>query len=332
MIVCIGESLIDVVEGKNIVGGCPLNVAVAASRLGSSVALFSKVSGDDLGTLILDKLIDDCVMFEPHLCSSPLPTMKGHAVVDSEGRASYAFDWEGSASVSLSREELIDAFSSMTDVDFVMTGSLGTVLPPSCNAIFPAIEAVQPHPVVLYDPNVRPALISNMEKFKHEMMQFVKKCDIVKVSDEDLHTVFGEDESERNLEAFCNGNSIHVIVTRGKDGSSWIAPGFRVDVPAQTVPHVVDTIGCGDTFTGAVLSALQRRKDGMKLPVSSSSRICLDALGPEEARTILDFASKASALNCMEKGCNPPHRDGCSDCRAVGIPIHGVEVQSCQTT
>ena len=320
MIVCIGESLIDVVDGGNHVGGCPLNVAMAASRLGASVALFSKVSQDSLGRLILETLIDNCIMFDPPMCSSPLYTMKGHAVVDEKGSASYKFDWEGSATVSFTQKELENAFSVMTDIDFVMTGSLGTVLPPGCDEIFPAISTIEPKPVVFYDPNVRPAVIACMEDFRRKMLEYTAKSDIVKVSDDDLALVFGPngaDASANGFRRFCKDHNVHLVVTRGSNGSTWFAPSFAVDVPAFEVNDVVDTIGCGDTFDGAILMQLQKMKDEMNLPSSTPARAVLDSLGHEDVRRLLGFASKASALNCREKGCNPPRL---------------VDVMACQTT
>lgn len=309
MIVCIGESLIDVVDGENHVGGCPLNVALAASRLGASVALFSKISQDSMGRLILETLIDNCVMFDPPMCSSPLPTLKGHAVVDGKGCASYKFDWVDSAAVSFSQKELENAFSVMTDIDFVMTGSLGTVLPPGCNEIFPAISVIEPKPVVFYDPNVRPSVIACMDDFRRKMLEYTVKSDIVKVSDDDLALVYGSrglKSAVDEFKGFCNENNVHLIVTGGSKGSTWFAPSFSVDVPAVKVKDVVDTIGCGDAFDGAILMQLQKRKDSMDLSSSTPSRVVLDSLGPEDVGIMLGFASKASALNCLEKGCDPP--------------------------
>lgn len=320
MIVCIGESLIDVVDGENHVGGCPLNVALTASRLGASVALFSKISQDSMGRLILETLIDNCIMFDPPMCSSHLPTMKGHAVVDENGCASYKFDWEGSATVSFTHKELENAFSVMTDIDFVMTGSLGTVLPPGCDEIFPAISTIEPKPVVFYDPNVRPAVIACMEDFERKMLEYTAKSDIVKVSDDDLALVYGSKDAYAALngfKVFCKDNNVHLIVTKGSKGSTWFAPSFTVDVPAAEAKDVVDTIGCGDTFDGAILMQLQKMKDEMNLPSSTPARAVLDSLGHEDVRRLLGFASKASALNCREKGCNPPRL---------------VDVMACQTT
>ena len=42
MIGVVGESLIDIVENNELIGGCAFNVAIAASRLGAPVTYFAK--------------------------------------------------------------------------------------------------------------------------------------------------------------------------------------------------------------------------------------------------------------------------------------------------
>ena len=73
----------------------------------------------------------------------------------------------------------------------------------------------------------------------------------------------------------------------GESGSSVAAPKIEV----------VDTVGAGDSFMSALLSAMDR--DG--------------ALGPqktpptrERLQDWLDFAAKASAITCTRKGSDPP--------------------------
>ena len=73
MIAAVGESLIDIVNGKELIGGCPFNVALAASRLGAPVSYFGKVSADRQGLMILEKMIDNGILFDPELCNAPEP-------------------------------------------------------------------------------------------------------------------------------------------------------------------------------------------------------------------------------------------------------------------
>ena len=67
-VVCIGESLIDFKDTGHLnfqgfVGGSPLNVAVATSRLGGSVAFASNVSTDMVGESIINFMMNNEIDF-----------------------------------------------------------------------------------------------------------------------------------------------------------------------------------------------------------------------------------------------------------------------------
>ena len=127
---------------------------------------------------------------------------------------------------------------------------------------------------------------------------------IVRVSDEDLAYLFpgtGQDDAEKRMAALCRNN---LIVTHGEKGSSWITGSFRVDCPAFSgIGEIVDTVGCGDTFNGAVIAYLDR--NGLIGRLGN--------LQKEEVEKMLDYASKAAGLNCLFEGCNPPRRVGNED-------------------
>ncbi len=106
MIACVGESLIDRIGDKTLIGGCPLNVAVAASRLGAPVTFFGKISSDEYGLSILEKMIDDGILFDPQNCNASEPTLCSKATVGEDGKASYTFDYEGTAECSKTEAEL----------------------------------------------------------------------------------------------------------------------------------------------------------------------------------------------------------------------------------
>ncbi len=301
MIVCVGESLIDVVYKNGTVsetiGGCPLNVALTTARLGSSTALFTKVSSDSYGNMILEKLIDNCIMFDPQLCNENLPTLCSKAIIDSEGKAQYTFDWQQTVAANVTVAQLSNAFSVMTDIDFIMTGSLLLTFPSTRDAIFPAIDTISPAPVIFYDPNVRPMVIEHMDEFKTNMLQYAQKCEIVKISEDDLNLVFSNlslEEAIQELRKYCK---LHLIVTLGERGSMWFAPNFTTSVAACQVEKLVDTIGCGDVFSGSILAQLQKRKEETKKGIEDITET--------EVKEILEFASKMAADNCAKKGCDP---------------------------
>ena len=294
--------MVDVVykDGKvsETVGGCPLNVALTTARLDASTALFSKTSTDPYGNLILEKLIDNCIMFDPQLCNSESPTLLSKAIIDKAGKADYIFDWKQTVASNVTIDELSNAFAVMTDIDFIMTGSLMLAFPGTRDSVFPAIDTIDPKPVVFYDPNVRPAVIEDMNDFKTRMLEYAQKCEFVKISEDDLNLVFPESKLENAIQKLKNFCKLHLIVTRGDKGATWYAPSFEVSVPASPVETIVDTIGCGDVFSGAILAKLQKRKDQGKQSVQDITE--------SEAKQMLEFASKVAAYNCTKQGCEPP--------------------------
>ena len=298
MIAAVGESLIDIVNGKELIGGCPFNVALAASRLGAPVSYFGKVSADRQGLMILEKMIDNGILFDPELCNAPEPTLCSKAVLDAEGKASYVFDYQGTAACTITESELSRSFSNEGDINLVFLGSISLVMEPGCEAIVPAIRKIEGHPALFLDPNVRPSMISDPEAYRKMIIGLAGTCDLVRVSDEDLSFLYPgmpADEAEKKMIRACKGA---LIVTRGAEGSTWFAKTFRVDCPVFNAGAVVDTIGCGDTFDGAVIAFLDRN--------SLTDKI--SSLDKETVGRMLDYASKAAGLNCLFEGCDPPRR------------------------
>ena len=305
MIACVGESLIDRIGERTLIGGCPFNVAIAASRLGAPVTYFGKVSGDESGLSILERMIDDGVLFDPQNCNAPQPTLCSKAVIGEDGNATYTFDYEKTAACSMTEAELSASFANEGDIDLVFFGSISLLMEPFCNAIVPAMRTISTKPVWFLDPNVRPAMIRDPQTFSKMILSLAAESDIVRVSDEDLRYLFPgteQAEAEKKLAALCRSN---LIITRGADGSSWYTKTFRVDCPAFSVGigEIVDTIGCGDTFNGAVIAFLDRNGLIRKL----------DNLSRDDVEAMLDYASKAAGLNCLFEGCNPPRRVGNED-------------------
>jgi fructokinase len=84
------------------------------------------------------------------------------------------------------------------------------------------------------------------------------------------------------------------IVTRGAQGATVVAPDREVDVRAPAA-QVVDTIGAGDAFSGALLAWWHRHSLGRD-ELSN-----LDAVA-EATR----FACRVAARTCERAGASPP--------------------------
>ena len=73
----------------------------------------------------------------------------------------------------------------------------------------------------------------------------------------------------------------------------------RVQTPPVPVA-VVDTVGAGDTFQAALLTALAER--------GHLTRDALPLLGADELAAVMAFAAQAAAITCSRRGADLPRR------------------------
>ncbi len=313
MIGIMGEALIDfiakaggnVVSFDSFVGGCGLNAATAAAQQDASVGFIGKISADMFGSRVLEHLVDKRVMFDPLLCNAAEPSLLAFASLDAKGSATYAFFLDGSAPLSVTKDELIAVMGEHTDLRVVHIGSLVLTLEPSSSSILAALGAFKPRPVVFLDPNVRPAVISDAESFRARMDVAMAIASIMKLSDEDLSYLYPLCDVHAKAASLAQERGLHVILTLGRDGAVWYTPQGTSHQQGIIDLPVVDTVGAGDTFSGSILTYLHDRgyfgRDG--------EEPAMHALSASVIEEALLWASAASAINCNRKGCDPPTKE-----------------------
>src|SRR5262249_23652265 len=90
-----------------------------------------------------------------------------------------------------------------------------------------------------------------------------------------------------------------VVVTRGAQGASAVKANAAIVSVSGFPVEVVDTVGAGDTFCGALLARLAQRR--------MVTRATLQNVSSEDLEEVLRFATAAAALNCTRAGANPPY-------------------------
>jgi fructokinase len=299
MIGVVGEALIDLEVAQSDArhpvahpGGSPMNVAVALGRLGAEVAFLGRLSGDAFGKLLRTHLAESDVNLR-WIVDAEEPTSLAIVSVDPNGSASYAFHVEGTADWQWQTAEL----PHNPGLDAVHAGSLALAVDPGGIVVERWLAGLSTGTTISLDPNVRPALLGEREVFRERVERWLKFAAIVKVSDEDLEWIWpGVDPMELAGHWIEKGRKL-VVVTRGAEGSLVWAGGESFAVPAVAA-EVVDTVGAGDAFSGALLDWLGRH--GRLRPGD------LDRLSAAEAREAVGFASEAAALTCSKAGANPP--------------------------
>jgi len=304
MLTVIGEALIDEVlrpgaEPEPHVGGSPMNVAVGLARLGHPVQFLGRYGRDEYGSLVAAHLHGNSVLLP--LGADQWPTSVARARIDGTGAASYEFEltWQ---LPEIPAEQLQGS-------TLLHTGSIAAMLEPGADAVHRAVLAARGHATISYDPNCRPSIITDLAHARTQAEAFVRLADVVKASDEDLAWLYPELDPLDAARAWLgsasgswsNGPSL-VVVTRGGAGP-WAAVAAGETAVAAPEVRVADTVGAGDSFMAALLSALvDRELDG------GQRRDQLRSLSVELLGEILAYAARAAAITVSRAGANPPSK------------------------
>ena len=296
MIVVVGEALVDLVrrvDGSISAhpGGGPFNTARTLGRLGRPVTFLGRLSNDAFGRQLRAELTADGVG-DATAPDTDDPTTLALAQLDEGGAATYHFYVQGTSVPGLTPDDALTLVPAQ--VDALHVGTLGLVLEPFAVAAEALVDRLAGSALVLVDPNVRPILITDRASYLARLERIVAKADVLKVSDEDLAWLAPGVEPITAARRLLDQGAGLVLVTLGANGATAVGPGFAEHVDAPAV-DVIDTIGAGDSFAGAVL-AWWEEHDRPSLADATT------------ARAAVAFAVRVAAITCSRAGANPPWR------------------------
>ncbi|MDO5391468.1 MAG: PfkB family carbohydrate kinase [Eubacteriales bacterium] len=133
-------------------------------------------------------------------------------------------------SVWLSKEKMMDEMIDRTIIfHFGSLSMTDTVVREATKA---AIEyAKSKGKLISFDPNLRPPLWSSMELAKEQISYGISKCDILKIADDEIRFMTGEDDIDKAIDLLQKDNNFKLLlVTLGKDGSIAVYKGKKVRV------------------------------------------------------------------------------------------------------
>ena len=302
MIICAGESLIDMVsfrgepEYSPHVGGSNFNSSIALGRLGADSYYFGAVSNDHYGELIENKLRHSKVN-EDFIIKTNRPTTLAYADVVN-GIAEYTFVDEHSAGRMLDQKSLNPFINRVKKAKTLLVGGISLQAEPCGSSWQWYIEQVSGHLPIYFDANVRPDFIENKQNYIARFEGLTSKVDIIKISDEDYRYLYGAKDFNKVSKDWIDNGVKLVILTLGSEGSKVICGnGIEVFADSQKV-DVVDTIAAGDTFNAGFLLNLDKQ--------DLLDRDSLNNLTEVQLEKALSFANKVSSITVTRKGANPP--------------------------
>lgn len=306
MFVVGGESLIDLKEKpvKDGVmpltahaGGSPMNCAIALRRLGHDTGFLCPISEDKFGGMILEPLKEAGVKV---LLKKRVKEPTTLAVVSDDGKGNPRYQFYRHADRAFSKEGLIEALPRK--IELFQFGGFCPIEAYDARAWMETAKvAAAMGATISIDPNVRPAVISDMAAYKQRLGRMLDLAHIVKVSDEDLDYL----EKGKPLEAhagalLARANVKLVVITRGKEGSVAFTRDARADVSIYPAKKGGDNVGAGDTLMAGMLTWL---RDHRALAPEKLAKLSGDQL-----MDMLWFGAIAAGINCSRIGANPPTR------------------------
>lgn len=287
-----GEVLIDLIpngsERKPIVGGGPANTAKALSKLGINTQFIDGISTDDYGQMAKGELVNAGVKLD-YVKYSDKPTCLAIVSLSDSGSASYEFMIENTATFDFTSDWLPNPQAEPPTLLHI--GTLATVIEPGASVLFDWAQSVAKVAPVVFDPNSRPALVNDREKYVMQVERWVSISSAVKVSDEDIKWLYPSLEIEQVVNNWLAKGPTLIVVTHGDKGLAGYRAEEKVSVDAIKVV-VADTVGAGDTVGAILVESIV--KDG------------LDTLCEVRLEMMLKRAAKAAAITVSRSGANPP--------------------------
>ena len=301
MIICAGESLIDMVSFRGEaeytphVGGSNFNSSIALGRLGADSYYFGAISNDNYGELIENTLRHSNVK-EDFIIKTNRPTTLAYAdVID--GIAEYTFVDEHSAGRLLDTTSLKPFLDGVRKAKALLVGGISLQAEPCGSSWQWLIEGVSGHLPIYFDANIRPDFIEDKQRYFDRFIELTSKVDIIKISDEDYRYLYGAQDFSETSKSWLNNGVKLVILTLGSDGAKVLYSDHEVSVQSNKV-DVLDTSAAGDTFNAGFLLSLD--KQGLL------DRESLNSIGETQLKTALTFANKVASITVTKKGANPP--------------------------
>ena len=271
IIVGLGEALWDVLpEGKKL-GGAPANFAYHTRQFGLNSMAVSAIGEDKLGDETLAAL--DEKGLEYNIARVPYPTGTVQVTLDDNGIPTYNIRENVAWDNIPFTPELEEIARNCCAVCW---GSLAQRNVVSRETIHRFLETMPDGDgrLKIFDVNLR-------QNFYNEeiLCDSLRQCNVLKINDEELVIIgrmFGYPGLDMRNKCWLilgKYNLDMLVLTCGTNGSYVFTPG-RVSFQETPRVDVVDTVGAGDSFTGAFCSGILK---GMSVPEAHKMAVDVSA-------------------------------------------------------
>ena len=257
------------------------------NKMGKKTAFIGKVGKDQFGALLRDTITEAGIDASNLMVDENVNTTLAFVHTFPDGDREFSFYRNPGADMMLTADEVNPEV--VKDTKVFHFGTLSMTHEGVREATKKAVETAKANGcLVSFDPNLRPPLWSSLDLAKEQMEYGFGKCDILKISDNEIQFVSGKEDYDEGIAYLQETYNIPLILlTMGKDGSRAYYKGMRVERPGFSV-KAIETTGAGDTFCGSSLNYLVDHD--------------FENLTEEQLGEMLTFANAAAALVTTKKG------------------------------
>ena len=297
-VVALGELLIDFTEnglsgqGNPLLeanpGGAPCNVLAMLNRLGKKTAFIGKVGNDQFGKMLKEVVEESGTDVSGLAMDEQVHTTLAFVHTFPDGDREFSFYRNPGADMMLTKEEVDPEI--IKNARIFHYGTLSSTHAGVREATRYAIDVAKENGLLVsFDPNLREPLWESLDQAKEEILYGMSKCDILKISDNEMEFMTGTSDYTKGVEMLREQFDIPLIcVTLGREGSR----AFYKDMIVEAAPFVredtIETTGAGDTFEACTLNYILEHG--------------LEDLTEENLKEMLTFANAGASIITTRKG------------------------------
>lgn len=297
-VVALGELLVDFTEsgvssqGNPLLeanpGGAPCNVLAMLNNLGKKTAFIGKVGKDSFGKMLIEAVKASGTDITNIVMDEKVPTTLAFVHTMPDGDRDFSFYRDPGADMMLKKEEVMEEV--IKNGKIFHFGTLSSTHEGVREATRYAIGVAKEHGLLIsFDPNLREPLWDSLEDARQEIEYGLSKCDILKISDNELEFMTGTVDYTKGVEILRESYQIPIIfVTLGKDGSRAYYKDMVIEEAPFLQKDTIETTGAGDTFEGCALNYILDHG--------------LENLSEKELRELLVFANGGASIITTRKG------------------------------
>ena len=297
-VIALGELLIDFTEnglsanGNPLLeanpGGAPCNVLAMLQNLDKKTAFIGKVGKDAFGEYLSETVKQVGIDVTNLVYDDEIPTTLAFVHTASDGDRSFSFYRNPGADMMLKESDI--NYELINEAKIFHFGTLSMTHDEVRSATKKAVEYAKDKGLLIsFDPNYRPLLWKDPELAKEMMRYGFSKCDILKISDDEITFVTGKETVEEAIPEFLKQFKPKLMcVTMGKEGSIAIYGDSQVRAKAVLREDTIETTGAGDTFMACTLNYVLEHG--------------LENLSESELLEMQQFAGAAASIITTRKG------------------------------